>query len=56
MSRRELLDDHARLFAQLPRTTHAPSADPGADTCVHFDLRGGNVLVSDCEPVVIATA
>jgi uncharacterized protein (TIGR02172 family) len=29
------------------------AAIPDADTCVHFDLHGGNVMVRDGEPVVI---
>ena len=28
-------------------------AIPDADTCVHFDLHGGNVMIRDGEPVVI---
>lgn len=49
------LADMAPLLApgdvQLLRKKLA--AIPDADTCVHFDLHGGNVMIRDGEPVVI---
>lgn len=49
------IDDLAPLFmgAEVTLLREKLALIPDADTCVHFDLHGGNVMVRRGEPVVI---